>query len=185
MLIRTLAVLMAAAVPVSLAHAATWDFVYKGFERTRSDGYNTLTDYAPEATLSGSFSGVDADGNGTLEKAELSDFQFLTFDYLPCSYGYCRIDAFSFAPGGTLSFEIARSSMDPDGYRALSEYTKTGVSHQEYLNNTASTSTYMLTWLPSTTLVVTSPVPEPASYAMLGAGLLLLAAARPSARTRG
>ena len=156
----------------------------KGFERTRSDGYNTLTDYAPEATLSGSFSGVDADGNGTLEKAELSAFEFLTSDYLPCS-DYCRIDAFSFAPGGTLSFDIYRSSMDPDGYRNLTEYTKTGVTHQEYLNNTTSSYTYILTWLPSTTLVVTSPVPEPASYAMLGAGLLLLAAARPSARTRG
>lgn len=170
----------AAAVP------ATWNFTWTGFE---IDGR-----FRPDVSYSGSFTGVDANHNGTIELSELSVFGIDPLsrgdsNFFHCKTGTfpaaeCKVNTFSYVIGGQLSFDAYRkTSYDyPGEYPAEATYgfdTSYGASYEGHQGMFYEWGVYYVT--PKTVLTVQptlAPVPEPEGYAMLGAGLLVLAGLR-------
>ena len=172
-----LALCLAAPASAALAADSTWAFVYEGFVHTYTNWQGTTAPvFKPHEKLRGSFSGTDANGNGTLEHSELSSFVVLGTDYLNCPlpYASCGLSSFSFGANGDLQFNTSYGSQDPDGYFYRYFTADVGSTWEEGLSSTvASPYDNVYAWTPQTTLLVTS-VPEPAAWQLLGAGGLLL-----------
>jgi hypothetical protein len=129
--LRHAATVLALAIPChgALAGTSEWHFVYTGFEVTSEDqlGIET-TAYDPAAHIDGRFSGTDVNANGVLEKEELSTLIVQGNYYQPCGgpYQTCTINAFSFGPGGVLSFKLEHHSSDPEGYFFFNVWVESG-----------------------------------------------------------
>jgi hypothetical protein len=141
-------------------------------------------------TLSGLVRGEDRNGDGWIDKSELSELRFgndgFTGNYVTCestvnAYNYCSLSAFRFAPDGPLGPVFEMSSQWEQradwirGERMASVETGQEYSFEYYRERYG---TYY--WTEDTTLQVTqiSPVPEPAQGLMLAAGLATLLGAR-------
>lgn len=152
------------------AQASHWTFSYTGFYDREA------AMFLPDATLSGSFSGVDANGDGVLDRDELTSLTIGTVDYVACAAGsnatyHCGADSFRFSPGSGLSFSVGEYGGDPEGWVGSGHIVTTGDAIFDYQYNPNTSTEHHLDWNPSTTLSIMSMVPEPASYAMLAAGL--------------
>lgn len=171
------------AVP-SLAAAQTspeWRFVYQGFDVTTQDASGQKTTvFKPESKLWGSFFGVDGNADGAIGKDELTSLIVWGAYYLPCGeWSACTVNAFSYSPGGSLSFDLAQSSRDPEGYMYARHEIVSGLQAGSVRGGAfVDPEYYTYTWTAQTTLTltgpVTTPVPEPSSWLMLGAGALLV-----------
>jgi hypothetical protein len=183
------------------ASAQTWNFNYTGFTFL---GENR-TQFLPDATINGSFSGTDRNGDGVLSANELSSFIVHSFwnndtEFTRCAqdnnvYSACGLNAFSFGPNGKLAFTVRWNGGD-NGYNA-SWYGVIDTGIWETVNtsyttpgNSAATS-YAAAWLWSdqTRLTISAaPVPEPtqAALALTGLmGLLALSLARLRSTRQG
>lgn len=153
------------------AHAGTWTFTYQGFER---DGT-----FDPDYKLLGSFSGDDLDADNVLELDELTSLVLEGQVYVGTGNGSgieYTADSFSYTPTGTLQFTTRY--LFRDVYRLWGSIISGDrihhASYHIYTGEEYSTTAY---WTDQTTFTISPPpVPEPASYAMLGAGALLLCA---------
>jgi hypothetical protein len=183
------------------ASAQTWNFSYTGFTFRGPDRQQFL----PAATINGSFSGTDRNGDGVLSANELSSFIVHSFwnndtEFTRCAqdnnvYSACGLNAFSFGPNGKLAFTVRWNGGD-NGYNA-SWYGVIDTGIWETVNtsyttpgNSAATS-YAAAWLWSdqTRLTISAaPVPEPtqAALALTGLmGLLALSLARLRSTRQG
>ncbi|MFP5392301.1 MAG: PEP-CTERM sorting domain-containing protein [Gammaproteobacteria bacterium] len=173
------ALLLGAAMGGAQAADQTWTFTWTGFDYIEG-GYwgHAPAVWQPEKTLSTEFSGSDLDGNGLIELGELSKLNIKTangwWQILPCvAGGDCEAE-FELGPNNLLDIHMKyRHSGEFDYYESWyhigntfgARYTSTGSIQWE--DN--------FRWTPNTTLtVVAAPVPEPAEWAMFGAGAALL-----------
>jgi hypothetical protein len=154
------------------AHAQSvhWTFSYTGFYDREA------AVFLPKMTLSGSFSGFDANDDGVLDRDELTSLTIGTMDYVACSGSsnatyHCGADSFRFSPNSGLSFSVGEYGGDPEGWVGSGHIVTTGDSLYDYQFNPNTTTEHHLDWNPATTLSMMSMVPEPAPYAMFAAGL--------------
>jgi len=152
-----------------------WHFEWTGFYDVQSHTFDNTT-------LRGSFGGIDANNNGQIETSELTELIINGVDYANCRNSFpslCGVDYFSFKVGGELTFT--------SGYRNVFDT----YSHSEryvagdritWVDSSLAGNTER-TWLfTDQTSYLLTPVPEPQTWDMLAAGLLLLAIRRKGAR---
>ncbi|WP_107141506.1 PEP-CTERM sorting domain-containing protein [Pseudoduganella armeniaca] len=174
------ATLLAASCAAAQANA-TWTFTYTGFHDTGDDVF------LPDRQLHGSFTGADGNGNGILERLEITSLILNGKDFVACEpdsndYYICGAQAFSYTLGGALSFKAGEYGSDPEGWVGGGHYFIAGDGEYMYSYRPSHDERRAWLWTDKTGLVIASPNPEPSTWAMLGGGLLVTAWA---ARRRG
>ncbi len=155
--------------------AETWNFSYQGFLDSR-DGL-----FHAERRVTGSFVGDDMNANGIVERSEITSLILDGQDYVLCeprtnSYYVCAIEAFTFSDAAGLTFTAGERGKDPEGLVGGGHYFTTGDGEYHYSYRPGFDEHYSFRWTPQTTFTIAA-VPEPSTWAMLGAGLLLTAGA--------
>lgn len=185
-----LATLLAAS--CSANAAPTWSFSYTGFLEENTGIFSN------SYSLKGSFSGRDANHDGYLDKTEITSFFLNGMDYLGCAassnaYYTCGTDNFLYKLNGKLEFAAGVGSTDPEGYVGGGHYFISGDREFDYRITPSSFSQNAYLWTDQTTFSIKKgapfmpyslaapamalAVPEPGTWAMLGAGLLVVAGA--------
>lgn len=172
-------ILLAASTTLVQAAPSRWDFSWGGF-------YDYMQNRFVDVLVHGSFEGVDANGNNSLDKSELTTFKVDGRELLGCTTSApspCGVSEFSYVFGGDLAFRanhIAYSGEGgPDWYWSEVRYdTGMGVTFVTRAQQHYDEWGWMTT--PQTVLAI-SAVPEPSGYGMLVAGLLLMALLTPRA----
>lgn len=180
--------LLAACGPLALADTVTpteWEFSWQGFWVYPGGGFGYDD---PAYTFTGTFAGIDADHDGVIGRGELTSLVLDGTQYVGCA-GYlpsdsCGISAFSYSAEGGLVLSAQRTiySAEPGseaGWTAQSwEYRSGDRIARGHFGYQMPLEEYSLTFASYTTTTVTqiSAVPEPATYAMLAAGLLMVGA---------
>jgi hypothetical protein len=173
------------------ASAQTWNFNYTSFTFL---GENR-NQFLPNATINGSFSGTDRNGDGVISANELTSFIVHSFwnndtEFTRCAqnsnvYSACGLNAFSFGPHDKLAFTVRWNGGD-NGYNA-SWYGVIDTGIWETVNTSYTTpgnsaaTTYAAAWLWSdqTRLTISAaPAPEPSQAALALTGLIGLLALR-------
>ncbi|MEG1326513.1 MAG: PEP-CTERM sorting domain-containing protein [Janthinobacterium sp.] len=147
-----------------------FNFFYTGFV---NDGV-----FNPHVRYGGSFSGRDLNNDGVLTTNELTSMVVLDVNYTRCTAGpNCTLE-FSFDYKNGLSIDAHYYDDNAPYYETWSERNfKTGDSVFRYAANRETIPFSRLdSFSPQTKLQVLSAVPEPGSYAMMGLGLVALAA---------
>ncbi|MBA5607916.1 PEP-CTERM sorting domain-containing protein [Duganella sp. FT3S] len=177
----------------SLAQASTiapteYAFSWTGFNVAA--GYD-MPWFDATRTVSGTFAGVDANHDSVIELNELSNLTINGTEYVHCAYnsGYntCGVSAFSYSQAGGLQLNAQRtlynSPPGPDDWSAsqisYDVQRRSGYIDDMTFGRMQPPMGLELQMTPETITNVhqVSAVPEPQTYAMLGAGLLLLSVA--------
>ena len=176
MIKRALCTTLALLCSTAYADDPHWTFSYTGFYDQQAGHFD------PAMGLSGTFTGEDLNHDQIIDKSELTSLKIGWRSYLSCPYEYpvissCGVDAFSFNTANhSLQFSAFNSFTDENNGGGSVIDIITGDRIREYVHPWhADDYTLFSYWTDATTLAVTAPVPEPASYALLGAGALLLA----------
>lgn len=182
-----LPLLFVAGTGLARAESIDWSFTYTGFHATWSTTHNifgttTREEVLPDAEISGLFRGTDADGDGILERDELSSFVVGAIDYTGCALNptramMCDLGHFSYViDEQQLSFSSGWHGND-EAFMGWGGWVIAGEEAVDYSYNDYSESTTTLAWTGQTRLSFQqlAPVPEPGSGAMAAAGLALLA----------
>jgi hypothetical protein len=168
-----------ASLAMPAAAQSSWEFSYTGFLNEDSGRFD------PALRLDGAFQGSDTNGNGRLERDELTAFLWNGYSYLEDPYGgcygaRCELRSFSYNLGkGQLSFEAHWRYSDE---AAISETTTiTGESYtfqgQTGYQPPFSYSGTVYRWTDQTRFAISPPpVDEAPASALLTAGLLLVGA---------
>lgn len=173
--------------PAQAQTQPTWTFSYTGFQDADTMQFN------PNYRIDGFFSGSDTNGDGWLERGELTRFYWNSYSYFEnpytgCNGAWCRLDDFYYnLHTGQLSFDA--QSHYSDIATLSSTRTVSGlsiISHGEtgywppfYISDS------MWQWTGQTQFAISPPpVDEPPMLALLPAGLLAAALLRRAARRR-
>lgn len=165
----------------TLAHAqaAHWAFSYTGFYDQEA------AVFLPDMRIDGSFSGVDANGDGVLERGELTSLLVDTKDYVACAAStnanyHCDADSFTFSAESGLAFSVSEYSSDPEGLYGGGHFVTTGQMVYDYQFDPYANSEHHLAWTDGTVLTMASAlpgsesvpaVPEAPAWMMLLAGV--------------
>jgi MYXO-CTERM domain-containing protein len=165
----------------TFAHAQTshWAFSYTGFYDQEAAAF------LPDMRIDGSFTGVDANGDGILERGELTSLLVDAKDYVACAAGsnayyHCDADSFRFSAESGLSFGISEYSSDPEGLYGGGHFVTTGQMAYDYQFDPSASSEHHLLWTDGTALTMSAAlpgsesvpaVPEAPTWAMLLAGV--------------
>lgn len=148
----------------TLAHAQTshWAFSYTGFYDQEA------AVFLPDMRIDGSFTGVDANGDGVLERNELTSLLVDSKDYVACAAdsnaGYhCDADSFRFSTGSGLSFSVSEASSDPEGWYGGGHVVTTGQMAYDYQFNPYASSEHHLLWTDGTAFAMSSALPDTAT----------------------
>ncbi|MQA21532.1 PEP-CTERM sorting domain-containing protein [Rugamonas rivuli] len=177
------------AASATLAHADTpaptrWAFLWTGFYADYDQSFH------PEYYENGTFGGVDANHDGVIGLNELSELKIDGIDYVTSNcQGTCSVISFSYVLGGELSF-LARNRLtwnagDVTVINAVEYETGVAIRYTTSYGGHHDDASYFFTPKTVETITQLTPVPEPESYAMLGAGLLLLAGVARSKKKAG
>lgn len=169
------------------AEPVDWSFTYTGFQgtwTTEHDIFGTTTrdEALPDAEVSGLFRGTDLDGDGILERDELTSFVFGAIDYARCGQNptramMCQLDQFSFVlDGRELRFSGGWHGND-EFFSGWGGWFTAGKEVVDYSYDLYSQTSFTRAWTAQTRLSFTalSPVPEPGAAPLAAAGLALLA----------
>ena len=167
----------AAALAGACAAAAageTWTFVYTGFLDT------TDNTFLPDRQLLGSFTGHDDDRDGIVQRAEITALYLNGKDYVACEadsneYYVCGASAFSYSTLAGLSFSAGEAGHDPEGWVGAGHYFVSGDGEYSYFYRPGHDEELAYLWTARTRFSIASPAPEPGTWSMLGAGLLVTA----------
>jgi hypothetical protein len=176
----------------SLAQASTiaptqYAFSWTGFDVSEA---GSMPWFDPARTVGGTFAGVDANHDNALELNELTDLTINGTEFVHCAYnsGYnsCGVSGFSFSQQGGLQLNAQRTIYSappgPDDWSAnRTSYDirrDSGYIEDVAFGQMQSPEGREMFFTPQTVTTIhqVSAVPEPQSYAMLGAGMLLLGA---------
>ncbi|HZV63888.1 MAG TPA: PEP-CTERM sorting domain-containing protein [Telluria sp.] len=153
-----------------------WTFTYSGFYIAGEHRFD------PGSELVGTFTGTDLNHDKLIDKAELTSLNVGYFSFAACPNGYpyhydCAIDAFSFnTANNSLQFSASSGWTDDNNGSGVALSIVTGDKVTTYTHPWhAPDHSVVKYWTPETTLAVTGPVPEPAAYALLAAGLCAIA----------
>lgn len=178
---RTPILAAAALLACTVAQADTWTFSYTG--ATSVDAPFELP------SLDGRFSGQDLDGNGRIDRAELSELNFFHYQVAPSAdmgapmgEAFSSLDAFSFDLGSqALRFSATAGSWH-DGYQKTDStlvYT-TGIGQFSF----DLTSAQLTVHREGIAQAAAAPVPEPGTWGLMAAGLAALGVAARRRRAR-
>ncbi|WBS04193.1 PEP-CTERM sorting domain-containing protein [Pseudoduganella sp. SL102] len=175
------AVLAACCMSAQAAMADEWEVTWQGFQLSRPDG---SYEFNPTYTHTARFSGIDANNDSILSLDELDSLSVDWHNLVSCREGYeCSVSAFSYSAAGGVDFTGFY------GYTYPGDWGTTDSESYRYVVGEAFTWTLsgqgnegqwtQDEFTPQTieTVKLISSVPEPTTYAMFGAGMLLLAAA--------
>lgn len=161
------------------ADPSLWRFSYTGFYHDEAAAFD------PAYKITGLFIGEDLNHDSLLDRSEISLFMVNDRDYIACPPGryeiQCGIDRLSYSKDGGLDFLVRFNGRDlplalywddtinsGDSLHHFAIFARAGVWYEDHYR-----------WTPETSFsIVQSPVPEPAQYGMLGAGLLAIARLR-------
>jgi len=146
-----------------------WHFQWTGF-------YDQQDGQFHDSTLSGYFGGVDANHNNEIELSELTQLVIHGIDFTKCTNSppsSCGVNAFSFKLGGDLNFDAGYTNVWSDNRYSNGERYVAG-DRITWTNTSPSGSSEKNWFFTAQTSYLLSPVPEPQTWAMLAAGLLLL-----------
>ena len=163
------------------AHAEdqTFDIVYKGLYSVDDHVFQ------PDKTLKVELTVNDLDGNGDYTENEVKALKASHIDYKGvCTVEHC-LEYFNWARGGLPDYSAVYHAFD--GFYNELTIVNPGVEYREFVQSNFGFR-YDLTWHwtpeTQTTITLTSPVPEPSGYAMLGVGLAGIAALGRRRRTQ-
>ena len=151
------------------AGAEDWQFAYTGFDENGV--------FLPAARLEGSFQGEDLDLDGVISLPELTSLVIAGRQYLDgClslsdPYFRCEIDVFNYALTGQLSIDANWWGND-EAFSGWGAWLRTGDRFSQWSYGMDDWERHLM-WSYRTEFAITPapPVPEPASVAMLLAGL--------------
>ena len=155
------------------SHAGeTWTFTYTGFIDS-TDG-----SFVPDRQLLGSFTGIDSDRNGIVERAEITSLILDGKDFVACEtdsneYYHCGTHSFSYSTLAGPAFSVGEWGSDPEGWVGGGHYIIAGDGDYTYHYRPGYDEQHAWLWAPQTGFSITSPNPEPGTWAMLGVGLLV------------
>jgi MYXO-CTERM domain-containing protein len=170
------------------AQSNHWTFTYTGFYDSEA------AVFLADQQLNGFFEGTDANGDGVLDRGELTSLTIGATDYVACTsstpYAHCGADSFAYSPSGGLSFSVGDYGGDPEGWSGGGHLITTGQMDYTYRYDPLSSSEHHLLWTDATRLAmstnvsVMAAVPEAPHWAMLLAGVGGLGALRVARRRR-
>lgn len=185
-MLKTVAFATLLAASCAASAATTWTFSYTGFQDATAG--NFVSDYKME----GSFVGDDANGDGFIEKSEITSLLLNNINYISCSadnneFYYCGADRFSYQIGEKkLDFYVGINGASPDNSVMSGHYFHSGVEEIDYFYSPVDYHQSGYLWTEQTQFQISQgitsgaplpAVPEPGTWVMLASGLALLAGA--------
>ncbi|WUR15492.1 PEP-CTERM sorting domain-containing protein [[Empedobacter] haloabium] len=186
--------LLAAAAALSalgMANAAPmyYEFEWKGFDVFSTNPWTGETNggWSPLASIKGYFKGEDLNGDNIIVLSEISRLGIDAGGWRPSELigcpdtawntgglTSCSIGAFSYVKGGDLTLQASGEWSSSGSVYSYRSWSMPGGGYQRTSNDVCCGSSWANA-TPETTFTITASVPEPSTWAMLGAGLLLTA----------
>lgn len=171
-----IAAVLATTALAARAETMGYDFTYQGFSVWTPEHPDLV--WSPETTLTGTVAGNDLNGDHKITYSELTKLIINGVDFKNCpADAYCTWEVADFGPGMS-GFMLGADYKEP-GPWDTSLYTRYRIFEGSSLTIEQSTDIYVFrAYRTDQTMLTAVPhVPEPSAYLMLGAGLVIAAAA--------
>ncbi|HEX8614326.1 MAG TPA: PEP-CTERM sorting domain-containing protein [Telluria sp.] len=160
-----------------------FDWSYTGFIPSYSSERQPMPEYGefnPGHVLKGRFFAEDRNLDGAFSAAEVTSFTVYGESFMNCTgVRECGLQAFSYTPGGALTFDVYDSveygSYGSGWSRTSRTYNASNRFYTVYENDWSQSGASAVDYnFTAQTTFAISAVPEPQTWLMLGAGIALL-----------